>query len=205
GLYIRALVDGIFDSVDTDPDYREELLDLRGISGNEILYEKLKSVDPVSASKMLPQNWKRVMRALEVYHMTGEPIWRIQEKHSRVSDLKFIQYGLNWDRVTLYRNIEERVDKMIADGLVNEVERVCHMGYSKNLNALNTVGYKEIISYLENEITLDRAAELIKRNTRRYAKRQLTWFRKDERINWLQIGSAEDLLRAAGLILKNFN
>ncbi|PKL81692.1 MAG: tRNA (adenosine(37)-N6)-dimethylallyltransferase MiaA [Ignavibacteriae bacterium HGW-Ignavibacteriae-3] len=205
GLYIRALTKGIFDSVDNDPDYREELLEQREKFGNEFLYNQLKAVDPESAANMLPQNWKRVIRALEVLHLTGEPIWKIQQNHSRTSDLKFCMYGLSWDRETLYKNIEKRVDKMISSGLVDEVKQILDMGYNKNINSLNTVGYKEIISYLENEISLDRAIELIKRNTRRYAKRQLTWFRKDELINWLPIATNNDLNNAGNIILKNFS
>ena len=205
GLYIRALIDGIFDSVDPDSDYRAELLALKEKFGNEALYEKLKNADPVSASKMLPQNWKRVIRALEVFNSIGEPIWKAQEKEKKISDIKFYQFGLEWERELLYKNIESRVDEMIESGLIAEVEKILNSGYSKKLNSLNTVGYKEIISYLENEITFERAVELIKRNTRRYAKRQLTWFRKDNRINWIKVTSRNDLEKVPEFILKNFN
>jgi tRNA dimethylallyltransferase len=153
---------------------------------------------------MLPQNWKRVMRALEVYHLTGQPIWQFQENYSRKNDYEFIQFGLNWNRRVLYDNIEKRIDQMIDNGLVDEVKSILSRGYSKELNALNTVGYKEIISFLENEITIERAVELIKRNTRRYAKRQMTWFRKDKRIQWFDIESMNDLYKAKQSILKNF-
>ncbi len=205
GLYIRALIDGIFDSVDPDSDYRAELHALRDKFGNEALYEKLKNADPVSASRMLPQNWKRVIRALEVFNSTGEPIWKAQEKEKKISDIKFYQFGLEWERELLYKNIESRVDEMIESGLIAEVEKILNSGYSKKMNSLNTVGYKEIISYLENEITFERAVELIKRNTRRYAKRQLTWFRKDNRINWIKVTSRNDLEKVPEFILKNFN
>jgi tRNA dimethylallyltransferase len=192
GLYIRALVNGIFNSADTDEDFREEIMEKRKQFGDEFLYEELKKVDPESASKMLPQNWKRVIRALEVFHLTGEPIWKLQENHKREIDFNFVQFGLNWKRDILYKRIEARVDMMIEAGLIEETKKVLEMGYNKNLNALNTVGYKEIIAYLENEISLDRAVELIKRNTRRYAKRQMTWFRKYEQIKWIDINSDED-------------
>ncbi len=201
GLYIKALVDGIFNSVDVDEEYRDELLAKREKFGNEYLYEELKKVDQESAVKMLPQNWKRVMRALEVYHITGQPIWKFQQEYKRDAGYRFLQFGLNWERKRLYQNIEERVDEMIHDGLIEEVKGILSKGFSKNLNALNTVGYKEIISYLDNEITLDRAVELIKRNTRRFAKRQLTWFRKDVRINWLPVSSTDDLTNIADKIL----
>lgn len=205
GLYVRALVDGIFNSVETDEDFRAGLVAKKEKYGNEFLYEELKKADPVSAGKMLPQNWKRIIRALEVLHLSGKPIWQHHDEHKRQTDINFVQYGINWDRDILYQNIEARVDEMINDGLVQEVEQVLSMGYTKHMNSLNTVGYKEIISFLENEITLERAIELIKRNTRRFAKRQMTWFRKDERIKWLEIKSKNDLILAAEkIITENF-
>jgi tRNA dimethylallyltransferase len=193
GLYVKALVDGIFDTVEKDEEYRKEQLMLRSKFGNQYLYDKLLEVDPESASKMQPSNWKRVMRALEVYHLTGERIGTHQKKYERKIGYNFIQCGLNWERKTLYNNIEIRVEEMIKTGLVNEVEKLLKNDYRKNLNSLNTVGYKEIISYLDNEISLEKAVELIKRNTRRYAKRQLTWFRKDQRIKWYDVKKPEDL------------
>ena len=129
GLYIKSLVDGIFNSVDVDEEFREELQNKREQFGNEFLYEELKKVDPESADKMLPQNWKRVMRALEVYHITGQPIWKFQKEHKRNVDFNFVQFGLNWDRKQLYRNIENRVDEMINNGLVDEVKNVLSLGY----------------------------------------------------------------------------
>ncbi len=193
GLYIKALIDGIIESVDKDEDLREILLSKKEKYGVEFLYSELKKVDPVSCEKMLPQNWKRVIRALEVYHLTGRPIWQHHINQNKIPKFNFYQIGLNLDREVLYRSVEERVDEMIGKGLVEEVKRILNNGYDKNLNSLNTVGYKEIISYLEDEITLDRAIELIKRNTRRYAKRQLTWFKADKRINWFDITPQDDL------------
>ena len=201
GLYIKALVDGIFNTVDVDEELREKLMHQRKIHGNDYLYNKLKEVDPVSASKMLPQNYKRIIRALEVHHLTGKPIWMLQNEYKREINFEFNQYGLNWKRKVLYENIEKRVDEMIESGLVEELKGVLEKGFDKKLNALNTVGYKEIISYLDGEISLERATELIKRNTRRFAKRQLTWFNKDERINWINIEKPEDLNSAADIIL----
>ncbi len=202
GLYIKGLIDSIFDTVDSDEEYRKELLELRAEFGNEYLYNKLSKVDPESAANMQPSNWKRVIRALEVYHLTGEKIGVHQKKYKREIDYNFIQYGLNWDRKVLYKNIENRVDEMIKSGLVKEVEKIIANGYDKKLNSLNTVGYKEIISYLDGEITLDRAVELIKRNTRRFAKRQMTWFRKDERIKWLDVNDITDLNKISDEIVK---
>ncbi len=207
GLYIRALVDGIMNTVETDFDYRKELYEKREKFGNEFIYEQLKKVDPKSADEMLPQNWKRVIRALEVFHLTGEPIWKHQNEFERNLDFKFVQFGLNWERETLYKNIDARVARMIEQGLENEVKEILAMGFSKELYSLNTVGYKEIISFLNDEISLERAVELIKRNTRRYAKKQFTWFRRDERINWLNMDEnsnpenvAEEIARQISIV-----
>ncbi|HAB54082.1 MAG: tRNA (adenosine(37)-N6)-dimethylallyltransferase MiaA [Ignavibacteria bacterium RIFOXYB2_FULL_35_12] len=189
GLYIKALIDGIIDEVETDEDHRNELYELRKKFGNEYLYDELKKVDPDSASKMLPQNWKRVVRALEVFHLTRKPIAYFHSVQEKRNKFIFKQYGLDWNRPELYKNIDLRVDDMISNGLVNEVKSILKMGYNKDINALNTVGYKEIISFLENKISLEKAVELIKRNTRHYAKRQLTWFRKDNRIKWFKVFS----------------
>ena len=200
GLYIKALVDGIFNTVDTDDELREKLMSERREKGNDYLYAKLKEVDPVSASSVIPQNYKRIIRSLEVYYLTGKPIRELQQEYKRDIKIDFVQYGLNWERNKLYQNIETRVDEMLQSGLVNEVRELLKKGYDKRLNALNTVGYKEIISYLDGEISIERAAELIKRNTRRYAKRQLTWFNRDNRIKWIKVGSEEDLIKSSGMI-----
>lgn len=205
GLYLKALVDGIFDTVDTDEVYRKELMELKKKYGNEYLYEKLKKVDHPSASAMSPSNWKRIIRALEVFHLTGQPIGVHQKKYKRNINFTFVQFGLRWDREILYKNIESRVEQMIENELVEEVKNILKKGYDKKLNSLNTVGYKEIISYLDNEITLDRAIELIKRNTRRFAKRQMTWFRKDERIKWFNVQNPGTLEKIAEEILTNYS
>jgi len=200
GLYIKAIVDGIFD-IDSDENLRDKFLDAKRKYGNDFLYNKLMEVDPVSAKNMLPQNWKRVMRALEVFYTSGKPIWEIQSNHKREVNFDFLQFGIEWNRETLYYNIEKRVDKMIELGLVEEVKKILSLGYNPNLNSLNTVGYKEIISYLKNEISIERAVELIKRNTRRFAKRQLTWFRKDKRIRWMRINSKNEFPQIVNSIM----
>ncbi len=204
GLYIKALVDGIFDAADRDEDYRNELNQIRKEFGNEYLYNKLKKVDPVSAAKMLPQNWKRVMRALEVFHSTGKPIWQHHQKQKEKMEFNFHQFSLMWDREILYQNINQRVDDMIEKGLTEEVENILALGYSKNLNSLNTVGYKEIIQYMGGEISIERAIELIKRNTRHYAKRQMTWFNKDNRIEWFNINNIDEIEKICKNIIRKF-
>ncbi len=205
GLYIKALLDGISESADSNSEVREDLLELRRRFGNDYIYEELKKVDKISADKMLPQNWKRVMRAIEVFRVTGKPIWMHHNNQIRYKKFQYRQIGLLWDRKILYQNIETRVDEMIGLGLVEEVQSILKLGYDKKLNSLNTVGYKEIIQYLYGEISIDRTIELIKRNTRRYAKRQMTWFNADKRIEWLSINSLTDLDLLAEKIAKEIN
>ncbi|MFZ1289127.1 MAG: tRNA (adenosine(37)-N6)-dimethylallyltransferase MiaA [Melioribacteraceae bacterium] len=205
GLYIKAIIDGIFDEVDIDENYRLELLEKRKTFGNEYIFNLLRNVDSQTASTLLPQNWKRIIRALEVFHITGKSISEFHKNQKREINLNFFQFGLDWDREILYKNIEARVDSMIENGLVDEVKSILNLGYDKKLNSLNTVGYKEIIDYLESKQTLEKSIELIKRNTRRYAKRQLTWFRKDERINWIKVATANELEKISEKIIKSIN
>lgn len=202
GLYIKALIDGIIDEVDTDENYRNELYELRRKFGNEFLLEMLKKVDPESAKKLIPQNWKRVIRSLEVFHLTGKTIGYFQSVQKKKNKFDFLQFGLDWERNELYKNINNRVDNMIAHGLVNEVKSILMMGYDKNLNALNTVGYKEIIAFLDGEMSLDEAINRIKKNTRNYAKRQLTWFNRDKRINWIKVCDFGELNKITDQIIK---
>jgi len=205
GLYIRALIDGIVD-IETDDEIRKELFAQKGIYGNEYLYKMLTDIDPESAKTMLPQNWKRVIRALEVFQITGKSITDFHTNQNRNKmGYNFLQFGLNWKREILYKRIETRVDGMINNGLVEEVKSILAKGYSETLNSLNSVGYKEIIAFLKNEVSLETAVSLIKRNTRRYAKRQLTWFRKDERIHWFNIENELDLFKIKNEILNKIN
>ena len=190
GLYIKALIEGIFDGPSKDIAFREEMHGIMEREGTGKLLEMLKEKDPVSASKMNTGNWKRIVRALEVLELTGEPIWAHHNKQTGKTDTQFFQFAIDLPRENLYKRIEERVDQMISSGLETETRKVLDLGYSRNLNSLNTVGYKEMISYICNEISCDRCIELIKRNSRRYAKRQVTWFRADPKIKWI---SAESL------------
>lgn len=201
GLYIKAVVDGIFDNVDTDEEYRAKLRKIRLNEGNEALYRLLEQNDPETAKSMLPQNWKRVMRALEVYHLTGCSIREHQQKHERETDFDLRQFGLNLERSRLYKTIERRVDTMLENGLLDEIRRVLELGVPPKANALNTVGYKELIAYLNGDTDFEEAVRLIKRNTRRYAKRQMTWFRRDDRIRWFSFYGRDELPRIADSII----
>lgn len=204
GLYIKALVDGITQTVVSDKSLRNELLELRKIYGNDYLYNELKKIDPISAEKMLSQNWKRVIRALEVFRLTGKPIWQHHIENPVQQEFEFFQYGLKWERNKLYHNIEYRVDEMIKNGFIEEVKLILDKGYSKKNNSLNTIGYKEITDLLDNKFTFEETVNRIKKNTRRFAKRQLTWFNSDKRIKWFEIESYEELKIIAENILKDF-
>ncbi len=192
GLYIKALTEGIFEGAGSDEQVRELLKKKEQELGIEALFNELKIVDPESASKMLLSNKKRIHRALEVFYLTGKTISSLQKEFIRNNNLNFIQFMLNYNREQLYKRIETRTDKMLAEGLIDEVKKIINLGYNKNLNSLNTVGYKEIFDYLDNKIDLDTAKELIKRNTRRYAKRQFTWFNAQPNLIKLSIDDNTD-------------
>lgn len=181
GFYIQSVLYDIdFTESTMDEEYRNRLETIAIQEGPEALFTKLKEVDPESATAIHPNNVKRVIRALEYYHQTGEKISsHNEEERNKTSPYDFSYFVLNDDRNVLYHNIDLRVDKMIADGLVDEVTRLKAMGLKKTDVSMQGLGYKEILSYLDDEIDLERAIYLIKRDTRHFAKRQLTWFRRE--------------------------
>lgn len=204
GLYIRALIDGLFEINNSNSEIRDNLYEDLKEFGREYLYNRLMKVDPDSASKMDPTKYRRVIRALEVFQSTGYKISDLQ-KVINPSEYEYIQLGLLWDRDVLYKRINLRVEKMIRDGLIGEVERLIDLNYHYSThNSLNTVGIKEVMKYFEKKYTFDEMKNLIKQNSRRYAKRQMTWFRKDERIKWLNIKEYKSLDEAANYITSNF-
>ena len=185
GLYIRALTKGIFEGPEGDKTVRDDLLREAQLYGRASLYEKLKEADPVSAERIHPNNLRRVVRALEVYYLARRPISDFHREHAfaeRPYDTLFI--GLEKERARLYEDIDQRVDEMMERGLVDETRGLLEMGYSPDLKPMGALGYKEVVAFLKGETTLEEATRLIKRNTRHYAKRQITWFRKDPEIRW---------------------
>lgn len=203
GLYVKALVDGFFEGVSPDPEIRRELSARLREEGPQALLDELERVDPFSASRMLPTNTRRIVRALEVYRSTGTTISELQ--NSRI-EIKFrpVFAGLQWDRQVLYARIDRRVDWMIRQGLVEEVTVLRDRGLSPTLNALQTPGYREVFAYLQGSIDFAEMVSLVKRSTRRYAKRQLTWFRRDKRIRWFEARQEGDLPRIADRICSFF-
>jgi tRNA dimethylallyltransferase len=202
GLYLRSLVDGLFEGPSADDLFREHLSERLRVEGSQVLLEELAKVDPVSAAKMLPSNRRRITRALEVYHLTGEPISSHHRNQKVQINFRPIFVGLEWERGKLYDRINHRVELMLEAGLVEEVARLKALGYHIGLKSLQTVGYQEIFSHFSGEIDHDEMVRLIKRNTRRYAKRQLSWFRNDKRIKWLHLDSETDLPRISDQIVE---
>jgi tRNA dimethylallyltransferase len=185
GLYVRSLTDGLFDGPGADPEFRA-IMERRLAQGEfPALLEELQRVDPASAARIDPSKPRRIVRALEVFHSTGTPLSALQERKKPQIDFTVLLCGLGLDRRQLYAGIERRVDGMIKRGLLEEVRRLQIMGYDRSLNALNTVGYAEAFAHLAGEISAEEMVRLIKRNTRRYAKRQMTWFSADRRVHWV--------------------
>lgn len=190
GLYVKALIDGLSELTPPDNAQLRRLLTQEAVShGNESVHRRLAEVDPESAERIHPNNLKRVIRALEIYQATGIPASIIFERDShrppRWSDTRF--FGLTMSRDALYERIEKRVDDMMNAGLVEEVSSLLERGLGPDLQSMQALGYKEIAGYLRGECDLDEAVELLKKNTRRFAKRQYTWFKADPRIGWISV------------------
>lgn len=187
GLYVKAVVDGYsFSGAGIDHELRRRLQRECETLGREALHKRLGQVDPESASRLHVNDVKRVIRALEVYYLTGQTISAASGRRDQERKGLLI-FGLVMDRRKLYARIEKRVDRMIERGLVDEVRRLLEKGYSEKLSSMQGLGYKEIILYLRGIISLEEAVDLLKKRTRNFAKRQLTWFRKDERIRWIDV------------------
>lgn len=198
GFYIRALTKGLFPAPSADLKLREELKKKEETQGKWYLYKELEKVDPEAASRIHPNDTFRIIRALEVFYLTGRPISQQQKnhqfKHSYFNPLKI---GLMRNRREIYNRIDQRVDKMIKDGLVDEVRQLLKRRYPQTIKPFQSLGYKQILSYLQGDVSLDEAVRLIKRNTKRYGKRQLTWFKKDSEIRWFNLPNQSSNIKEA--------
>jgi len=186
GLYVDSLIYEIeYPDIEFDENYRKELEDIAEREGIEVLYEEAKRIDLEAIKKISPNDKKRIMRILEIYHMTGKNKTQ-QEIESRKKEVEFDYrvYALSWDREKLYDRINQRVDIMLQQGLIEEVKGI-YKKYNKFPTAMQGLGYKEVVEYLEGKCTKEEMIEKIKMETRRYAKRQLTWFRKNKQTIWL--------------------
>ena len=190
GFYIQSVLYDIdFTKEEDSGEYREMLERLGEEKGEEYLHDMLKEVDPESAQAIHPNNQKRVIRALEYYHLTGQKISEHNEtQREKESFYQACYFVLNDDREKIYARIDERVDQMLEEGLVEEVKGLMRSGCTRDMVSMQGLGYKEILDYLNGEITLERAVYLIKRDTRHFAKRQLTWFRREKEVIWLEKG-----------------
>lgn len=204
GLYINSLINDVdFLEDDGDIRIRKELEEIEKEKGIDYLVDMLKSFDAVSAERIHKNNKRRIIRAIEFYKMTGVPISAHQEEtKKKISRYNPCMMAIRWDMQKLYERIEKRVDIMIEEGLVEEVRALCDKGYTNAMLSMQGIGYKEIIEYINGNVSLDEAIYNIKIGTRHYAKRQMTWFRKDERMNWISYD--EDIMKKAKEIIEDW-
>ncbi len=190
-LYVRVLTEGLIEGVEPDSNYREQLKTERYLYGNQFIYKQLIRCDPESAKNIAENDYVRIERALEVYHLTGIKMSQLQKQHS-FSEKQYdvFKIGIGIDREILKKIIENRLDKMLKDGFTDEVIKLRDMGYDKTLKPMQSIGYKEINDYLDGLISFETAKEKIIINTRRLAKRQMTWLRRDKDIRWYELPDA---------------
>ncbi len=199
GLYLRALTGGLAKVPAADPELRRELLRLEANEGEGTLHRRLQQVDPAAAARLHPRDRMRIVRALEVQALTGEPLSELQARHAFTErPCRILSLGMEMPREELYRRIDRRVEEMFAAGLLAEVRALLAAGYSPELKSLQTIGYRESLRHLQGEIDLIECMALVQRHTRRYAKRQSTWFRRDKDIIW--VDSSRESARIQKLI-----
>ncbi|WP_201003348.1 tRNA (adenosine(37)-N6)-dimethylallyltransferase MiaA [Paenibacillus glycanilyticus] len=207
GLYVESVCYGFeFNENGSDPAFRDEQQRYAEEHGAEALHARLAEVDPKSAERLHPNDQRRIIRALEIFHMSGEMMSAQLERQKKESPYELCILGLAMDRKVLYSRIEQRVDQMLEDGLVEEVRGLLERGVTEDSLAMQGLGYKEIVMYLRGECTLEAAVELLKRDTRRFAKRQLSWFRHMKDIEWIDMGENfhNNLRRIHGIIAGKF-
>jgi tRNA dimethylallyltransferase len=192
GMYIDAVCEGIDDIPDVDPSVREKYIFKYKCEGIEGLRVSLKILDPEHYSKVDLKNYKRILRALEICETAGKPYSAFLKKQKRERDFGIIKIGLERSREDLYLRINSRVDNMVETGLEDEAKQLFEF---RNLNSLNTVGYREFFDFFDGKISREKAIDLIKRNSRRYAKRQLTWWGKDKEIRWFHPDNVEEIIQ----------
>lgn len=201
GLYIRAVIDGLFVGPGTDWSLRRRLKEREKTEGEGTLYRELEEIDPHTCSRLHPHDQRRIVRALEVYYLSGKTISSYQRESPGPLD-KTVIIGLKRERQSLYRLIELRVDEMIKKGLIEEVKDLLARGYTEDLPSMQGLGYRQIVKYLKGKCSKEEAVRLIKRDTRRFARRQLNWFRRDDRIIWLDRDRFSSLSDLSDKIIK---
>lgn len=204
GLYLSAVIDGLFPGPARQPRIRARLKTEAAEKGNAWMMARLREVDPDYADSLTSENdLVRIVRALEVHELTGAPFSQLHRDHrAQAETLDARIFALDWDRETLYARIDRRVDQMIEEGWINEVQTLLDTGLGPQIDRLKALGYREIAAYLRNEQSLDDAIAATKQHHRRYAKRQLTWFRADSRIQWLEMNEDADPEELANTIIE---
>jgi tRNA dimethylallyltransferase len=201
GMYVAILLDGIFESAGQDPSIRRQLEEDAKLQGSEKIYSRLKKVDPEAAAKINPNDERRVVRALEIYLTTRKPIAQVQKDRKGLwgkHDIKI--FALNRERAELYDRVNARVDQMFDRGLVDEITMLRTLKLSRTAQGL--IGLPEVGGFLDGKMSLDEAKDLMKMNTRHYVKRQLTWFRKDQRLQWVTIKTGQSSMQVTEIILE---
>jgi len=200
GLYIKALLGGIFEMAAVDEGIREQLRRMTESEGTDALYARLKACDPKTAARLQPNDTYRVLRALETFEATGVPITEHQRAHGfQDAPYHVFKIGLSIERDALYDRINRRVDAMVAEGFPREVQTLLDMGYSEELKSMQSIGYRHMVDFIRGRTSRDAATALMKRDTRRYAKRQMTWFKADSHFQWMEpseIQNAVDMAEA---------
>jgi tRNA dimethylallyltransferase len=204
GLYIRALSEGFFEPPVSNRRLQRQLKLRARREGGEALHEELARVDKATAARLHPHDVHRIVRALEVYYCSGKPLAEYWKNEPSRQPYEFHFTGLTMPRPQLYARIDRRVDAMLEQGLVDECKELLKMGYDPELNALQTVGYKEVFAFLNEEISEEQMIEQIKQHTRQYAKRQMTWFRKNPNPHWLEVAANDSSENVAQKVMGEF-
>ncbi len=205
GMYVKAVIQGIFQESVTDATVRQKIKSELKDKGSTTLYNRLVDIDPDLAIKTHINDIKRITRALEIYEITGKPPSEHYKTQETDPPFPYRIFVLTMEREKLYERINERVDQMIADGLEDEVKRFLRSGLRGDMDALQTLGYQEVLIYLDEKCSFDEMAENIKRNTRRYAKRQLTWFRNQLDATWITVSGEQSIPAVAEIIINRMS
>lgn len=202
GLYVRALLHGLWSGPPSDHALRGQLEEEARVRGGESMYQELGRVDPVTACRLHPRDTVKVLRALEVYRQTGTPLSKAHEKHGQEkTPFRALMLGLTMERGALYQRIDQRVDVELAKGLVEETRTLLAKGYSRGLVSMKSLGYRQMAGYLEGEYSFAEAVRRLKRDTRHFAKRQMTWFRKEPGLAWVEVHPDESVRSVSQRIL----
>ena len=203
GLYIKALLQGLFQASPVDPQIRARLSQEAAESGSNRLHDRLREVDPDTAERLHPNDAYRIIRALETIETTGRPISEHQQDHGFADEpFNALKIGLRKDREKLYDRIDQRVDLMIEAGLLDEVRKLLDMGYKADLKAMQSIGYRHMAAFIEGGIAWDECIRTLKRDTRRFAKRQFTWFGADPQVQWYEPNQLNRMIRVVEEFLK---